>query len=542
MTVDELLALEARMTPEELEEWHALLAADPRKWFPNPGPQLSAYTSQADIIGYGGAAGGGKTDLVCGLSLTEHIRILIARRQKTQTQGVVQRLEEILGSTDGYSSQHSQWRVDGRLIEFAGMDNDGDERKFQGRPHDLIAIDEATEHREAQVRFLAGWCRTNTPGQRCRTLLTFNPPTTAEGRWVIRFFGPWLDKKHPNPAADGELRYFTTVGDNADFEVPSPQPFVVVNGQLEYDFNPRDHAPEDIITPKSRTFITARVTDNPFYMATGYIQQLQQLPEPLRSQMLKGDFEAGVEDDANQLIPTAWIEASMDRWIARRAKADFKLPPMDSIGVDAARGGNMGSTTGATGKDKMVIFRRHGTYVDTAIAVKGVDVNDGSKAASVILNYRTDLAPVHIDVIGIGTSPYDFLNLNNIQTIAINGAAASKGFDKSGLLSFPNLRSELYWAMREALDPANPDRIDLPDDSELLADLAAPTYQLLARGLTVESKPDIVKRIKRSPDKGDAAVYSLVNTPKRQYAVTGYLGMAGASQDYEAARMRELER
>ena len=36
------------------------------------------------------------------------------------------------------------------------------------------------------------------------------------------------------------------------------------------------------------------MTDNPYYMASGYIATLQSLPEPLRSQMLFGDFLAGI--------------------------------------------------------------------------------------------------------------------------------------------------------------------------------------------------------------------------------------------------------
>jgi hypothetical protein len=47
------------------------------------------------------------------------------------------------------------------------------------------------------------------------------------------------------------------------------------------------------------------VTDNPYYMATGYMAQLQNLPEPLRSQMMLGDFDVGIEDDARQVIPRA---------------------------------------------------------------------------------------------------------------------------------------------------------------------------------------------------------------------------------------------
>jgi hypothetical protein len=100
--------------------------------------------------------------------------------------------------------------------------------------------------------------------------MTFNPPTTNEGRWVIEFFGPWLDDKHPNPAQPGELRWFTTIG-GRDEEVSDGRPFVLIDGQRVYDFDPEEHAPEDIIKPKSRTFIPARLTDNPYYMATDYM-------------------------------------------------------------------------------------------------------------------------------------------------------------------------------------------------------------------------------------------------------------------------------
>ena len=210
--------------------------------------------------------------------------------------------------------------------------------------------------------------------------MTFNPPTTVEGRWIIRYFAPWLDKQHPNPVKDGELRWFTTIGTNGDYEVPDARPFVIdrETGEFDYDFDPALYAGQKatrIIRPKSRTFITARVTDNPYYMATGYIDQLQTLPEPLRTQMLEGDFLAGVEDASDQVIPTAWVEAAQARWTERKAKADFRLGPQDALGVDAARGGNMGGTTGMTGKDKMVISPRHGTFFDTQVSLPGVDVN-----------------------------------------------------------------------------------------------------------------------------------------------------------------------
>jgi hypothetical protein len=91
----------------------------------------------------------------------------------------------------------------------------------------------------------------------------------------------------------------------------------------------------------------------------------------------------------------------------------------------------------------------------------------------------------------------------------MNGAAASDERDKSGQLGFVNSRAEWYWKAREALDPASGQDIALPPDPELRADLCAPTWKLTPRGIQVEAKDDLVKRLHRSPDKGDSCVYAM---------------------------------
>ena len=448
-----------------------------------------AFSSQADIVGFGGAAGGGKTDLACGKALTQHRKVGIFRVNGTELTGVLDRLTELVGSRNGYNGHDNIWRLvrhDGvqQQIELGSFPNVGDEKKYQGRPHDLLVFDEAANMRELQVRFLLGWLRTTTPGQRCQALMTFNPPSTAEGRWIIDFFGPWLDPKHPNPAIPGELRYFATI-DGKDVEVSG--------GEL------LQHKGETI-RPLSRTFIPSRVSDNPYLMGTGYMATLQALPEPLRSQMLNGDFQAGMEDDPWQVIPTAWVEAAQARWVR-----PVKLPVMDSMGVDVARGG----------KDSTVIARRHGMWFDEPLAYPGTQTPDGPSVAGLVIAAGRDQAPVHIDVIGVGSSPYDFLSNAHQQVTGINVSEKSLTSDLSGRLGFFNQRSEYWWKFREALDPANNRGVSLPPSKQLFADLCAPTWKLSGRTIQVEGREEIVKRIGRSPDYASAYMLALIDTPKR---------------------------
>jgi len=507
---DEIRALLPHMTAQERAQVAALLAKLDRPWFPLKGPQTMAYESEADIIGYGGAAGGGKTDLACGKTITKHQKAGILRRVGTELTGILDRFTELLGgSRDGYNGQDKIWRTrryDGKAlqIEFGAVPNLGDEKKWQGRPHDLLVFDEAANFLEQQVRFLLGWLRSVDPGQKCQALLTFNPPTSAEGRWIIDFFGPWLDKKHPlYPTLPGALRWAAMVpGENGvsrDMWVDGPAPFVLLGGQPCYDFDPQAYAPTEIIQPKSRTFIPSRVTDNPHLFGTGYMSTLQALPEPLRSQMLNGDFHAGMEDDPWQVIPTEWVEAAQERW-----RKPLPLPAMDSMGVDVARGG----------RDNTVIARRHGMWFDEPLVYPGTATPDGPKVAGLVIAALRDRAPIHIDVIGVGASPYDFLAQARQQVLGVNVAEGSTARDRSGRLSFLNLRSELWWKLREALDPVNNTGIALPPSGQLLAELCAPKWRLQGPIIRVESRDEIIARIGKSPDLASAFALALMDTPR----------------------------
>lgn len=461
-------------------------------WEPNPGPQTLAYESEADELLYGGSAGSGKTDLALGLAGTRHHHSVIFRREFPRVRGIIERSRELYNAAgsnhakDSYNESLHIWRLaDGRMIEFSSLQYEKDVENQRGRPRDLYVFDELTEFSEFQYRFVTAWNRTTRPGQRCRIVGTCNPPTNAEGRWVIKYWGPWLDPHYPNPAQPGELRWFTTI-DGEDVECSGPEPI--------------EHKGE-ILRPRSRTFIPARLADNPFQAGTGYEAILQGLPEPLRSQMLYGDFSLSVSDDQQQVIPTEWVRLAQARWQPSPAG---KLP-MTAMGVDVARGG----------RDKTVIARRHGNWFAELIKYPGKDTPDGPAVAQLVINMHEpgSTATINVDVIGVGSSAYDFLAKHNYPARPINVASGSDATDMSGKLGFVNLRAEMLWKFREALDPLTGENLALPPDPELLADLCAARWELRSNGIKVESKDDIKKRLGRSPDCSDALLMAFYQHP-----------------------------
>jgi hypothetical protein len=465
-------------------------------WSPLPGRQSQAYYSAADVLLYGGAAGGGKSDLLLGLCHTAHQRSIVFRREYPQLQALEDRSREMFGDRGDYNATKRIWKLrDSRQIEFGAVALPGDEQNFQGRAHDLAGFDEITHFSETQFRFLCGWLRSTKKGQRCRVVCTGNPPVDAAGDWVIRYWSPWLDEKHPHPAQAGELRWFAVI-DGKETEVPDGRPF--------------EHAGETI-TPQSRTFIPARIADNPYLANSGYKSQLQALPEPLRSMMLEGNFGIVQEDNPWQVIPTAWIRAAQARWTPQRPTVT-----MTALGVDVARGG----------KDKTCLTMRYANWFSETVSVPGTSTPDGRSVVRLILEHRQDEAAVNIDVIGCGTSPTDIAEMNGINVTPMNGSAGSDAKDKSGQLGFVNKRAEWHWRLREALDPESGEDMAIPPDRELLADLCAPRWKLMARGIQIESKDEIKMRIGRSPDKGESVLYAHAGAGGAQGWVDYYKRMA----------------
>jgi hypothetical protein len=422
---------------------------------------------------------------VLGAAIECHEHSAIFRRVYPNLASIMRRAREIIGNGAQENKSDKLWTFpNGNTIEFGAVQYEENKANWQGRPHDLKAFDELPEFTESQYEFICGWNRTTTHGQRVRVIATGNPPLNEAGSWIIRRWAAWLDKKHPNPAQPGELRWYATI-EGEEKELPNGEPF--------------EHSGETIY-PRSRTFIPARVADNPFYADDkSYISVLQSLPEPLRSMLLYGDFDASVEIDPWQVIPTEWVLLAQERW---RTKEKPKTP-LTAVGIDPARGG----------KDKMSMSKRYDNYFDELVWWPGIVTTTGPKSAELVRQSLENEIPgyMNIDVIGYGASTFDSLNGMYDNVIPINAAGGSSFRDRSGKLVMRNIRAEYYWRMREALDPVYGDDVALPPGNDILADLCSARYDVKTSGVQIESKDDIKKRLGRSPDKGESILLANIN-------------------------------
>ncbi len=445
---------------------------------PQSKPQWLAFLSRADELFYGGAAGGGKTDLLIGMAIECHQHSAIFRRVYPNLTGIMRRAREIIGDNANENKADKIWTFpDDKTIEFGAVQYEEDKSNWQGRPHDLKGFDELPEFSESQYVFICGWNRSTDPKQRTRVITTGNPPIDEAGSWVVRRWGAWLDNKHHHPARPGELRWYATIG-GKEQEFPSGNP-EVMGGETIY--------------PRSRTFIPAFLDDNPYLTQDArYRSVIQSMPEPLRSMFLYGDFKASKHPDPFQVIPTEWVRAAQRRWM----ECEHPTTPLTGVGIDAARGGD----------DFMTLARRYDNWFDEVKKWPGLKVPDGPTAATLIHSELGKEIPgyINVDVIGIGSSTFDHIKPLYKNVRPINVSEGSRYRDKSGKLKMRNLRAEIHWRMRDALDPINGEDIALPNDPEVLADLCAPRYKITSAGVLIEDKDEIKSRIGRSPDTGEA--------------------------------------
>lgn len=233
-----------------------------------------------------------------------------------------------------------------------------------------------------------------------------------------------------------------------------------------------------------------------------------------------GEFHASEEDS---VIPLSWVEAAIERWHVWDQAGRPELPGRHVIGVDVARSGG----------DSTVLANRRG------MAVTGLSTYDREDTMRTTARVQaalagTDAAAV-VDSIGVGSGVVDRLRELSEPVLAYTGAAGTKLRTRDGTAGFTNVRSAAYWRMREQLDPAFNSEVMLPPDDLLVSDLTTPTWTMTTGSpprIKLEVKDDLIARLGRSPDRGDAVVMGMF---AEHLAAPAMHSPAGAKSDAKAA-------
>ncbi len=301
---------------------------------PQPGPQMRFLSCTADIAGYGGAAGGGKSWALlldplrfAALKPVAGFGAVIFRRtskQIMQEGGLWDEAGKLYPLADGKSKQTRfewVWPQFQTKIRFGYMEHEQDRFQWQGSQIAYIGFDELTHFSRSQFVYLFSRNR-SLCGVKPRIRATMNPDADS---WVKEFFAPWVDDTYAGqPARSGEIRYFL-MEDDTQIWLP-----------------PGEKHPD----AKSCTFIFASIYDNKILMQTNpeYLTWLKALPLVERRRLLHGDWN--IRPSGNMFkrewfkfveVPPASLEKTVRYWDFAATEETGENDPDYTVGVKMGR-------------------------------------------------------------------------------------------------------------------------------------------------------------------------------------------------------------
>lgn len=249
------------------------MIAEPTVIRPQPGPQEQFLSSSADIVVYGGSAGGGKSFALL-MEPLRHVSnpkfgAVIFRRTYPEIKNEgglwdeASNIYPIVGARPRETTLEWEFKS-GAKVKFAHMQLEKDKYSWQGSQVPLLCWDELTHFSSSQFFYMLSRNR-STCGVKPYVRATTNPDADS---WVKDFLSPWIDPSFPDPAESGEVRWFIRDA-----------------GQIIWC---KPNTPD----AKSATFIRSSIYDNKILLEKNpeYLANLKALPLVERMRLLDGDW------------------------------------------------------------------------------------------------------------------------------------------------------------------------------------------------------------------------------------------------------------
>jgi hypothetical protein len=311
-------------------------------------------------------------------------------------------------------------------------------------------------------------------------VLTVDDRIQALAKQIV---GParWLRRSHENTPGFGVATVYSWYFPTYD---SSTEPFYLNTLTL---FSGRTH---DCFHALRGRWWTLKVSSKDIPRAQGHISDIAERygidSNAYRIRVL-GEFPSN-EDE--QVIPLDIVEAALDRDV--EASSAYRAV----WGLDVAR----------FGSDRTALAKRCGNVL--LEPVKSWRGKDTMQVVGLICAEfeATDVASrpseIFVDVIGIGAGVVDRLLELSLPARGINVAERPSASDR-----YMRLRDELWFKARAWFDARD---CRIPKDDALSSELTAPRYAFTSAGkLLVESKDELKKRGRQSPDLADAFLLTL---------------------------------
>jgi len=249
---------------------------------PQPGPQTDFLQCPADVVFFGGSAGGGKSFALLLKPLynfnNSKFGAVIFRRTTKQIQEEGALWDEATGLYTPLGAKSNENKLKftfstGMRVAFAHMQHEKDRFDWQGSQIPLIGFDEITHFTWKQFSYMYSRNR-SASGVSGKILGTCNPDPDS---WVRQFIDWYIGEDgFVIKSRSGVIRWFVLDGDQ------------VVWGETRQELV--DKYP--MLIPSSFTFIRSSVFDNRILLEKdpAYLSKLHALPRVERAQLLEGNW------------------------------------------------------------------------------------------------------------------------------------------------------------------------------------------------------------------------------------------------------------